>query len=174
MDRPNRSVGLLASAFVAAAGLCAPLAALVGPAAPASAQVTQVEPYYVVVRESNVNLRCGAGVCLVPGVTSLPTPHGAERIDVGTALEMRDAVMAELSRATIVIKAAAVADFRPAQVSGRKIKKEIDRLPPKRLESLAEYVQFLNRPPLVDRLASAEKAIASGKGVNWRKVRSDV
>ncbi|MGB7160937.1 MAG: hypothetical protein WBD40_22940 [Tepidisphaeraceae bacterium] len=56
----------------------------------------------------------------------------------------------------------------------RKIKKEIDRLPPKRLASLAEYVQFLNRPPLTDRLAAAEKAIASGKGVNWRKVRSDV
>jgi hypothetical protein len=56
----------------------------------------------------------------------------------------------------------------------RRIKKEIDRLPPKRLASLAEYVQFLNRPPLNDRLAAAEKAIASGKGVNWRKVRSDV
>ncbi len=56
----------------------------------------------------------------------------------------------------------------------RKIKKAIDRLPPKRLESLADYVQFLNRPPLTQRLAAAEKAIASGKGVNWRKVRADV
>jgi hypothetical protein len=56
----------------------------------------------------------------------------------------------------------------------RKIKKEIDRLPPKRLASLAEYVQFLNRPLLTDHLAVAEKAIASGKGINWRKVRSDV
>jgi phosphopantothenoylcysteine decarboxylase/phosphopantothenate--cysteine ligase len=69
-------------------------------------------------------LRRGADVCLVAGVTSLPTPNGAERIDVGTALEMRDAVMAELPRATIVIKAAAVADFRPARVSAQKIKKE--------------------------------------------------
>jgi hypothetical protein len=56
----------------------------------------------------------------------------------------------------------------------RKIKKDIDRLPAERLKSLADYVQFLNRPPLIDRLAAAEKAIASGKGVNWRKVRSDV
>ena len=56
----------------------------------------------------------------------------------------------------------------------RKIKREIDRLPPKRLASLAEYVQFLNRPAMTDRLAAAEKAITSGKGVNWRKVRSDV
>lgn len=69
-------------------------------------------------------LRRGAEVCLVAGVTSLPTPHGAERIDVGTALEMRDAVMAQLPRATIVIKAAAVADFRPARASAGKIKKE--------------------------------------------------
>ncbi len=56
----------------------------------------------------------------------------------------------------------------------RKIKTAVDRLPPARLESLADYVQFLNRPPLTDRLAAAQKAIAAGKGVNWRKVRSDV
>ena len=56
----------------------------------------------------------------------------------------------------------------------RKIKKAIDQLPPRRLESLADYVEFLNRPALTDRLAVAEKAIASGRGVNWRKVRSDV
>jgi len=55
----------------------------------------------------------------------------------------------------------------------RKIKKEIDRLPLTRLESLADYVQFLNRPPLSDRIAAAQRSIAAGKGVNWRKVRSD-
>jgi hypothetical protein len=56
----------------------------------------------------------------------------------------------------------------------RQIKKAVDRLPPERLESLADYVHFLTRPALAQRLAEAEKAIASGKGVNWRKVRSDV
>ena len=56
----------------------------------------------------------------------------------------------------------------------RQIKKAVDKMPPGRLESLADYVSFLNRPPLVRRLKDAEKAIASGKGVNWRKVRSDV
>jgi len=56
----------------------------------------------------------------------------------------------------------------------RKIKKAIDRLPPKRLESLADYVEFLNQPPMAERLKAAQKAISSGKGVNWRKVRSDV
>ena len=56
----------------------------------------------------------------------------------------------------------------------RRIKKEIDRLPPKQLASLADYVGFLNRPPLDERLIAAEKAIASGRGISWRKVRRDV
>lgn len=56
----------------------------------------------------------------------------------------------------------------------RKIKKAIDRLPPRRLESLADYVEFLNQPPMAERLKGAQKAIAAGKGVSWRKVRSDV
>jgi hypothetical protein len=56
----------------------------------------------------------------------------------------------------------------------QEIKKAVDRLPSQRLASLADYVQFLTRPPLPSRLADAEKAIAAGKGANWRKVRSDV
>jgi hypothetical protein len=56
----------------------------------------------------------------------------------------------------------------------REIKKAIDRLPPKRLASLADYVHFLNCPPVEQRVATAKRAIAAGKGVNWRKVRSDV
>jgi phosphopantothenoylcysteine decarboxylase/phosphopantothenate--cysteine ligase len=46
------------------------------------------------------------------------------RVDVGSALEMRDAVFAELERATIVVKAAAVADFRPARPLEGKLRKE--------------------------------------------------
>jgi len=56
----------------------------------------------------------------------------------------------------------------------RKIKKAIDQLPPKRLESLADYVEFLNRRPIEERVRTARKAIAAGNGVNWRRVRSDV
>ncbi len=56
----------------------------------------------------------------------------------------------------------------------REIKKAIDRLPPERLESLADYVHFLTRPSLTRRLDEAEKAMSAGQGVNWRKVRSDV
>jgi phosphopantothenoylcysteine decarboxylase/phosphopantothenate--cysteine ligase len=68
--------------------------------------------------------RRGADVCLVAGVTTLETPAGVRRIDVESALEMRDAVMEELDDASIVIKAAAVADFRPETREQRKIKKE--------------------------------------------------
>ncbi len=68
--------------------------------------------------------RRGAEVVLVAGAASLPTPFGVRRIDVGSALEMRDAVLAELEAASIVIKAAAVADFRPQTAADRKLKKE--------------------------------------------------
>jgi len=56
----------------------------------------------------------------------------------------------------------------------RRIKKGIDRVPPERLESLAEFVAFLNQPTVPQRLTAARKAIAARKGVNWRKVRADV
>lgn len=55
-----------------------------------------------------------------------------------------------------------------------EIKKAVDQLPPERLTSLADYVSFLTRPSLTQRLAQAEKAVAAGKTTNWRKVRSDV
>ena len=68
--------------------------------------------------------RRGARVTLVAGTTTLPTPPGVTRVDVGTALEMHDAVLNALPEATVVVKAAAVADFRPAHADARKIKKE--------------------------------------------------
>ena len=52
----------------------------------------------------------------------------------------------------------------------QEIKKAVDRLPKDRLPSLADNVHFLTRPSLPDRLVAAEKAIAAGKGVNWRQI----
>jgi phosphopantothenoylcysteine decarboxylase/phosphopantothenate--cysteine ligase len=66
----------------------------------------------------------GAETVLVAGPSGLPTPPGVRRVDVESALEMRDAVRAELAAATVVVMAAAVADFRPARPADRKIKKE--------------------------------------------------
>ncbi|MDR2862185.1 MAG: bifunctional phosphopantothenoylcysteine decarboxylase/phosphopantothenate--cysteine ligase CoaBC [Syntrophobacterales bacterium] len=72
--------------------------------------------------------RRGAQVTLISGPSSLPPPSGAEFIPVLTALDMRDAVMSNLNKATVVIKAAAVADYRPITVSPSKIKKGADSL----------------------------------------------
>ena len=56
----------------------------------------------------------------------------------------------------------------------RDIKKAVDRVPPARLVSLADYIQYLAGRTLTERIAHAEKDLAAGKGVNWRKVRNDV
>ena len=56
----------------------------------------------------------------------------------------------------------------------REIKKAIDRLPADRLASLADYIAFLIRPTLEQRIDKAERDLKDGKGVNWRKVRDDV
>ena len=68
--------------------------------------------------------RRGAEVTLVAGPSSLPTPHGVARIDVQTALEMRGAVLKALERATIVVLAAAVADYAPVRAEQKKLKRE--------------------------------------------------
>jgi phosphopantothenoylcysteine decarboxylase/phosphopantothenate--cysteine ligase len=67
--------------------------------------------------------RRGARVTLVSGPTGLPQPRGVEFIPVSSAREMRDAVMANLEKASVVVKSAAVADYRPAGFSDSKIKK---------------------------------------------------
>jgi phosphopantothenoylcysteine decarboxylase/phosphopantothenate--cysteine ligase len=66
--------------------------------------------------------RRGAEVTLVTGPTHLAPPSGIRVIPVETAEEMRDAVLHALGPATIVIKAAAVADYRPAAPAAEKIR----------------------------------------------------
>ncbi|MDD5711659.1 MAG: bifunctional phosphopantothenoylcysteine decarboxylase/phosphopantothenate--cysteine ligase CoaBC, partial [Smithellaceae bacterium] len=68
--------------------------------------------------------RRGAEVTLVSGPVSLSVPRGVTRVSVSSALQMKDAVMTNLDTATIVIKAAAVADYRPSHCEGEKIKKK--------------------------------------------------
>jgi phosphopantothenoylcysteine decarboxylase/phosphopantothenate--cysteine ligase len=65
----------------------------------------------------------GARVTLITGPVSLEPPSGAAVVRVRTAQEMRDAVFANLEPATVIIKCAAVADFRAAAESVQKIKK---------------------------------------------------
>lgn len=68
--------------------------------------------------------RRGAEVTLVAGPTALPTPAGVARVDVETALEMRQAVLERVDGTALVVMTAAVADYRPAEVAAQKLKKE--------------------------------------------------
>jgi phosphopantothenoylcysteine decarboxylase / phosphopantothenate---cysteine ligase len=65
----------------------------------------------------------GAEVVLVSGPTALEPPSGARTIAVTSAAEMRRAVLGEFPRCTAVIMAAAVGDYRPAEIAPRKIKR---------------------------------------------------
>lgn len=65
----------------------------------------------------------GADVTLVTGKTSLPRPSYMEVVAITTAADMYDAVTSRSDKKDIIIKAAAVADFRPATVADEKIKK---------------------------------------------------
>jgi phosphopantothenoylcysteine decarboxylase/phosphopantothenate--cysteine ligase len=68
--------------------------------------------------------RRGAEVTLVAGPVDLETPRNVRRIDVETASQMQAAVLAAFPSADAVVMAAAVADFAPASVPDRKVKRE--------------------------------------------------
>ena len=68
-------------------------------------------------------IRRGAKVILVSGPVALKPPAGAQVLNVETAAEMRDMVMSRRGEATVIIKAAAVADYRPKRVSSQKMKR---------------------------------------------------
>ncbi|MEA2460970.1 MAG: phosphopantothenoylcysteine decarboxylase / phosphopantothenate---cysteine ligase [Actinomycetota bacterium] len=76
---------------------------------------------YVLAAEA---LARGAKVVLVTGPTELDPPPGVDLVRVQTAAEMRDAVLSRAADADVIVKAAAVADFSPAEFQGRKIKKD--------------------------------------------------
>jgi phosphopantothenoylcysteine decarboxylase / phosphopantothenate---cysteine ligase len=71
-------------------------------------------------------LRRGAAVTLISGPTALTPPSGAVFVPVQTAEEMREAVLHHLERTTIVVKAAAVADYRAKRAETTKIKGKHD------------------------------------------------
>jgi len=70
----------------------------------------------------------GARVILVSGPVSLPAPFCVELVCVESAREMQAVVMERAGECTAIIKAAAVADYRPRERSGEKIKKKSEEL----------------------------------------------
>jgi phosphopantothenoylcysteine decarboxylase / phosphopantothenate---cysteine ligase len=88
----------------------------------------------------------GARVILVSGPVALAPPEGGEVVRVTTAAEMRQAVLEQLQHATIVIGAAAVADYRPSQGHRSKIKKHPGALPlPLELEPTVDILEEVGR-----------------------------
>ena len=118
--------------------------------------------------------RRGARVTLISGPTSLTPPSGISIERVTTALEMRDAVMRSLDGADVVIKAAAVADYAPAETATSKIKKEsrgdaltltLQRTP----DILAEIAAATPRPFVVAFAAETDSVEANAREKLLRK-----
>jgi len=93
----------------------------------------------------------GAVVHVVAGPVSLTTPFGVERTDVRSALQMHAAVMAQIEHADVFIATAAVADWRPAEVAGEKIKKGQNGLP---------NFEWVENPDILADVASSTRAQA--------------
>jgi phosphopantothenoylcysteine decarboxylase/phosphopantothenate--cysteine ligase len=108
----------------------------------------------------------GAEVTLVAANVALPDPAGAKVVRVGTAVELREAVLAAVVDADAVVMAAAVADYRPAQARPTKIKKTDAEPEPLRLvanpDVLAEISAHRAHPGLVVVGFAAETGDESG------------
>jgi phosphopantothenoylcysteine decarboxylase/phosphopantothenate--cysteine ligase len=87
----------------------------------------------------------GAKVTLVSGPTPLSTPRGVRRIDVQTAQQMFDEVLAYVDHAQIFVSVAAVADWRVANVSKTKLKKT---------RGSAPSLEFTQNPDILARVAA--------------------
>ena len=93
---------------------------------------------------ARVARRRGAEVLLISGPTALPDPQGVRVIRVRTAEEMFNAVMAHVEQTTIVVKAAAVSDWRAASLFDHKVKKE-EVAQPLRLEQTPDILKAVGK-----------------------------
>ncbi len=93
----------------------------------------------------------GAAVTLVAGAVHLSAPRGVMRIDVQTAQQMHDAVLPLAPHHDVFVATAAVADWRPANLSGQKIKKNGSKVAPtfelvENVDILAAVARLQDRP----------------------------
>jgi phosphopantothenoylcysteine decarboxylase/phosphopantothenate--cysteine ligase len=122
---------------------------------------------------ANAAVLKGAEVILISGPTSLPIPKKVKFIQVNTAQEMYDAVMAEIKNCAIFIGVAAVADYKPAKFFAHKIKRTKKSLTIKlvRNPDILAQVAALPQPPFTvgfaaeteDVLKNAQQKLTSKK-----------
>lgn len=116
----------------------------------------------------------GAQVTLVAGPTGLQTPYGVIRIDVQTAQQMQDAVLAQVKEQDVFIAVAAVADWRVVGASDQKLKKDAAGTPPQlqlapNPDILATVAALPNRPYCVGFAAESENLAQYGEEKRRRK-----
>ena len=115
----------------------------------------------------------GAHVTLVSGPTALIAPLGVTCIPVTTAREMHEAVMAHVGQQSVFIAVAAVADWRVAEVSTQKIKKQDTAAPSLQFETnpdiLASVAALPSPPFCVGFAAESEDLLAHGAAKRERK-----
>jgi phosphopantothenoylcysteine decarboxylase/phosphopantothenate--cysteine ligase len=114
----------------------------------------------------------GARVILISAPTALSTPEGCELVPVTSSEEMRTAVLAKLPESKVVIMAAAVSDYRVAQVAPQKLKREGPRI--LQLEPTADILKEVVKQRNPDTLvigfaAETEDVLANGRAKLVRK-----
>ncbi|CAN7374000.1 bifunctional phosphopantothenoylcysteine decarboxylase/phosphopantothenate--cysteine ligase CoaBC [Arthrobacter sp. LjRoot78] len=97
----------------------------------------------------------GASVRLLAAHMDVPAPAGVEVVRVETALQLREAALRAAADSDVVIMAAAVADFRPAEVSDTKIKKRDDTADP--------VINLLRNPDILHELVEVRAASRPGQ-----------
>jgi phosphopantothenoylcysteine decarboxylase/phosphopantothenate--cysteine ligase len=109
---------------------------------------------------------------MVAGPTSLATPFGVERIDVRSAAQMHDAVIARVDEADVFVAVAAVADYTPEVSSDRKLKKRDDALTltlKPTVDILASVASRPSPPFCVGFAAESHEVVAFGEEKRKRK-----
>ena len=116
----------------------------------------------------------GAEVLLVSGPTALPAPYGVRRIDVGSAQQMHDVVMAQVPGQDVFIAVAAVADWRVANASSHKLKKDAGGAMPALIfeqnpDILASVAALANKPYCVGFAAESGNLLEFGRAKREKK-----
>lgn len=114
----------------------------------------------------------GASVTLVAGPTPLATPPGVDRVDVVSAAEMAEAVLARTAKSDVFVAVAAVADYRPAKTHAQKLKKKAEamtlELEPT-VDILATVAARKNAPFCVGFAAESHDVVRFGEEKRKRK-----